>query len=91
MRFKPIAPVRAPTIAIQTQKIWPKLGAVPFANDAKTTPIRAKGKAKTVWENLIISNSDVSLPQAVFVNEVSIRRSVYNALSTGSSKADHIV
>lgn len=82
IRFSPIAPVRAPTIAMQTHKSWPNVGAVPFANDASTTPIKAKGKANTVWENLIISNRDVSLPQAVVVKEVSIRRSVYNDLIT---------
>ena len=55
MRLRPMAALRAPTMARQIQPIWAPVGGWPLARDARVAPIRAKGKAKTVWENLIIS------------------------------------
>ncbi len=91
MRFIPMAPVLAPTMATHIQKTCPKVGALSLASEASTTPIKANGKAKTVCENLIISSRVVNFTQALFVIVVSIsdlKNLVYNALSTGSSKAD---
>jgi hypothetical protein len=51
-----MAPLRAPTMARQIQKSCPRVGGAPLSKAASTTPIRAKGKAKMVWENLIISS-----------------------------------
>ena len=48
-------------------------------------------KIDTLVSVEILNDFLSSMTEAVFVNEVSIRRSVYNARSTGSSKADHIV
>jgi hypothetical protein len=50
--------------------------------------MRAKGKAKTVWENLIISSKAVNLPQPLFVIDISINVSFYNGLVADSSNAD---
>ena len=50
--LKPMDAERAPVMAIKIQKISEK-ETEEFLND-KTTAERAKGSAKTVWENLII-------------------------------------
>jgi hypothetical protein len=46
-----MAAVRAPTMATMIQKILPEEG-IPRA--ASNAPISAKGRAKTVWGNLIM-------------------------------------
>jgi hypothetical protein len=49
-----MAAVRAPTIAIIIQNVWYNEGS-PRA--ARTAPVKAKGRAKMVWENFIISRN----------------------------------
>ena len=51
-RFSPMAAVRAPTMASRIQNSWAAEGRPRAASSA---PVKAKGRAKRVWENLIIS------------------------------------
>ena len=52
IRFIPMAPLRAPTIATRIHQSFSAEGILPAARIA---PIKANGSAKIVWENRIIS------------------------------------
>jgi hypothetical protein len=49
--FNPMAPERAPTMAMVIQRTWLKEG-IPEA--AISAEVKANGRAKIEWENLII-------------------------------------
>jgi len=56
-RFRPMAAVLAPTMAIRIQNM---VGREGMPRAASTAPVSAKGSAKTVWENRIVSRKSRS-------------------------------
>ncbi len=62
IRLKPIAAVRAPTMASTMATTW--AAEMPCERAARVAAASAKGSAKTVWLNLIMRANTVTLARA---------------------------